>query len=92
MSSKSTERKSDDIVVFEILRDSTCAECGDELGKGRWLRREKERPLCMACADLAHLIFLPRGDAALTRRASRYSSLKAVVVKQSTASPRMGNP
>ena len=88
MSSKSTERKSDDIVVFEILRDSTCAECGDELGKGRWLRREKERPLCMACADVAHLIFLPRGDAALTRRASRYSSLKAVVVRFSRSRNR----
>ena len=61
------EQKSDDIVVFEILRDSTCAECGEELGKGQLLRLEKERPLCMACADLAHLLFLPRGDAAKGR-------------------------
>jgi hypothetical protein len=76
-----TDPKSDDIVVFEILRDSACAECGEELGKGRWLRLEKERPLCLSCADLAHLVFLPRGDAALTRRASRYSSLKAVLVR-----------
>ena len=71
----------DDIVVFEIVRDSVCSECGDELGRGRWLRLEREQPLCMSCADLAHLVFLPRGDAALTRRANRYSELKAVVVR-----------
>jgi len=88
MSPESIQPKSDDIVVFEILRDSACAECGDELGKGRWLRLENERPLCMSCADLAHLVFLPRGDAALTRRASRYSSLKAVVVRFSRSRNR----
>src|SRR4029078_4179584 len=54
----------------------------------RWLRLEKERPLCMSCADLAHLVFLPRGDAALTRRASRYSSLKAVLVRFSRSRNR----
>lgn len=42
----------------------------------------------MSCADLAHLVFLPRGDAALTRRASRYSSLKAVVVRFSRSRNR----
>ena len=47
-----------DIVVFWILRDSACAECGSELAKGRFLRREGERPLCLACADLDHLVFL----------------------------------
>lgn len=70
-----------DIVVFEILRDSVCAECGEELGKGRWLRMERERPLCISCADLAHLVFLRRGDAALTRRASKYSKLRAIIVR-----------
>lgn len=88
MSPESNEPKSDDIVVFQTLRDSTCAECGEALGKGRWLRLEKERPLCMSCADLAHLVFLPRGDAALTRRASRYSSLKAVLVRFSRSRNR----
>ena len=42
----------------------------------------------MSCADLAHLVCLPRGDAALTRRASRYSSLKAVVVRFSRSRNR----
>jgi len=70
-----------EIVVFSIVRDSACADCGEELGKGRALRMEAKRPLCLACADLDHLIFLGRGDAALTRRASRYSTLRAVVVR-----------
>lgn len=79
---------SDDIVVFWILRDSVCAECGEELGKGRFLRMEGKRPLCLACADLDHLVFLARGDAALTRRAGKYSTLRAVVVRFSRARKR----
>jgi hypothetical protein len=31
-----------DIVVFWIVRDSACAECGSELGKGRFLRMRAE--------------------------------------------------
>jgi hypothetical protein len=88
MPSSARKVKSDDLVVFEILRDSTCAECGEELGKGRWLRLERERALCLSCADLGHLVFLSRGDAALTRRAGRYSTLKAVVVRFSRARKR----
>ena len=37
--------------------------------------------LCLTCADLDHLAFLPPGDAALTRRARKYSTLAAVVLK-----------
>jgi len=88
MSESQKKAKTDEIVVFKILRDSACAECGEELGKGRCLRLENERPLCLNCADLGHLVFLPRGDAALTRRASRYSSLKAVIVRFSRTRKR----
>lgn len=85
-----TARKSagEDIVVFWIVGDSVCSECGEELGKGRFLRMETERPLCLACADLDHLVFLGRGDAALTRRASQYSTLRAVVVRFSRSRKR----
>lgn len=77
-----------DIVVFWILRDSACAECGETLGKGRFLRMEAGRPLCLACADLDHLVFLPRGDTALTRRATAHSSLHAVIVRFSRSRKR----
>jgi hypothetical protein len=49
---------------------------------------EDRGPLCMSCADLAHLVFLPRGDAALTRRARKHSRLSAVVVRFSRARRR----
>jgi hypothetical protein len=42
---------------------------------------EKERPLCMACADLDHLMFLPSRNTTLTRRARKHSTLDAVVVR-----------
>jgi hypothetical protein len=76
-----TSEGSQEIVVFSIIRESTCAECGAELYKGSFLRMEEERPLCLACADLDHLIFLPSGDTALTRRARKHSTLDAVVVR-----------
>jgi hypothetical protein len=41
--------------------------------------------LCLACADLDHLVFLPSGDAALTRRAKKHSRLSAIVLKFSRA-------
>ena len=76
---------SKDLVVFSILRDSQCVECGEALWKGNFLFMEKERPLCLACADLDQLVYLPRGDAALTRRAKKHSTLSAVVVRFSRA-------
>jgi hypothetical protein len=79
---------SGDIVVFSILKPSACAECGAELWKGSFLRMEKAKPLCLECADLDHLVFLPRGDVALTRRSRKYSTLSAVVVRFSRSRKR----
>jgi hypothetical protein len=45
-------------------------------------------PLCMYCADLGHLEYLPRGDAALTRRAKKGSRLSAAVVQWSRTRKR----
>jgi hypothetical protein len=73
----------EDIVVFITHREGKCADCGREIFKGDWIRLEKEQPLCLDCADLEHLEYLPRGDAALTRRATKYSPLRAVVVQWS---------
>lgn len=87
-SSPGASSRSKDIVVFWIVRDSVCAECGEALGKGRFLRMEAERPLCLSCADLAHLVFLERGNTALTRRATKHSTLHAVVVRFSRARKR----
>src|SRR5881275_1010143 len=75
---QSSEAK--DLVVFDILRESKCADCGKELLGGDFLFMEGERPLCLICADLDHLVYLPRGDTALTRRARKHRALSAVVV------------
>ena len=79
---------SGDVVVFSILKPSACEECGEELWKGSFLRMEKGKPLCLECADLDHLVFIPRGDAALTRRSRKYSTLSAVVVRFSRSRKR----
>ncbi len=77
-----------DVVVFSILKPSVCSECSAELEAGNFLRLEAERPLCLKCAHLDHLVWLPAGDTALTRRSRKYSSLSAVVVRFSRSRGR----
>ncbi|MBI3680290.1 MAG: DUF2293 domain-containing protein [Acidobacteria bacterium] len=77
-----------EIVAFLILHNSKCSECGEELPRTSFLTMEGSAPLCLACADLGHLVYLPSGDAALTRRAGKYSALRAVVVRFSRARGR----
>jgi len=78
-----------DIKVFFSNRDSICDECGEELGRGDFITLTNDRrPLCLTCSDLDHLIYLPSGDAALTRRSRKYSTLSAVVLKFSKARKR----
>ena len=82
------KQKADDIVVFSITRDSECSECGAELWRGELLKKENNKALCLSCADLDHLVYLSQGNATLTRRASKYSSLRAVVVRFSRTRKR----
>lgn len=72
-----------EIKVFITQRqNSTCDECREELGAHAWITLEENKgALCLTCADLDHLEFLPTGDAALTRRARKHSALSAVVLK-----------
>src|SRR4051812_21709310 len=68
------------IIVISPHKAWTCASCGDT---GDFLRMDNAGALCLDCADLGHLEFLPSGDAALTRRATKASGLSAVVVRWS---------
>lgn len=78
-----------DLKVFISTRDSTCDECGEQLGRHAWITLVQDKgALCLACADLEHLVFLPTGDAALTRRARKHSTLSPVVLKWSRARKR----
>ncbi|CAB5161673.1 FIG00823567: hypothetical protein [Olavius algarvensis associated proteobacterium Delta 3] len=81
--------KAKDITVFISTRNATCDECSQELGRGAWITLDdKKNAYCLTCADLDHLVFLPAGDAALTRRSRKHSRLSAVVVKWSRARKR----
>lgn len=75
-------------VVFEILRDSQCSECGAEIERDSFLLMEAGQPLCLPCAGLGDLEFLPAGDTALTRRSTKYSGRVAVVVRFSRSRKR----
>jgi hypothetical protein len=84
-----TTSSTSDLTVFIARRDVTCGECGEALGRHAWITLDRERgALCLACADLDHLVFLPAGDAALTRRARKHSILSAVVLEWSRARER----
>jgi len=73
------------LVVISPLSDWTCRECQ---GTGDLLVMEEPGPLCLACAELDHLVFLGRGDTALTRRAKAASKLWAVVIRFSRSRKR----
>ena len=82
-------KQSLDLKVFISTSDSSCDECGDDLGRRAWITLTKDKgALCLACADLDHLIFLSSGDTALTRRARKHSTLVAVVLKWARARKR----
>jgi hypothetical protein len=81
--------KADEIKVFISSRESKCDDCGENLGRKAWITLQRDKgALCLTCADLDHLTFLPTGDAALTRRARKHSLLSAVVLKFSPARKR----
>ncbi|MEV7285865.1 DUF2293 domain-containing protein [Streptomyces sp. NPDC093252] len=67
------------LLVVQPVRRKRCSRCGR--GPLPMLVPEEGAPRCLACADLGHLVFLPRGDTALTRRSREESGLSVVVVR-----------
>ncbi|WP_437020552.1 DUF2293 domain-containing protein [Streptomyces sp. enrichment culture] len=67
------------LVVFQPVKRRRCAKC--RRGPLSLLLLEEGAPHCLDCADLGHLVYLPRGDTALTRRSREESALWAVVVR-----------
>nr|WP_280266308.1 DUF2293 domain-containing protein [Nocardia wallacei] len=72
------QNKAPDLTVVAAQEPWTCAECAET---GPYLIMSGTGALCLTCADLDHLEFLPAGDAALSRRAKKESVLAAVVVR-----------
>ena len=79
---------------FISTRESTCGDCREELGRSAWITLVGDRAtgdseaLCLVCADMEHLVFLPSVNATLTRRSKKYSILNAVVLRWSRARKR----
>ena len=79
----------DPLKVFMAHGETTCGSCGRDLGTKAWITLDpKQGALCLHCADMDHLVFLPSGDAALTRRARKHSGLHAIMLKWSRARKR----
>jgi hypothetical protein len=78
-------KEAPDLLVIMPVNDWTCAECEQS---GDLLIMDAAGPVCMTCADMDHLVYLPAGDAALTRRAKKASRLSAVVVRWSRTRKR----
>ena len=73
------------VVIQPLNREWACHRCG---GTGDILMMEQPGPVCLGCAGLADLEFVPAGDALLTRRAKAKSARFAVVVRFSRARGR----
>lgn len=83
------QKQDEGLKVFISSRESVCGECGENLGDGAWITLAGEKgAVCLSCADLERLDYLPAGDAALSRRARKHSKLSAVVLKWSRARKR----
>jgi len=70
-----------DIVVFKLADASRCRACGIKRQKRSFFRMEESGIVCAVCLRIDHLVFLARGDAALTRRAAKHSKQHAIVVR-----------
>jgi hypothetical protein len=75
------------VVMKPLNTDWTCHRCGGG-GDGAMLIMENPGPACLPCVGLGDLVFLPAGDAGLTRRAKAKSSKSAVVVRFSRSRGR----
>jgi hypothetical protein len=65
-------------VVIWPLGDWTCSTCAQT---GDFLLMHEAGPVCRSCAGLDHLVFVPAGDALVSRRAKKASRVSAIVVR-----------
>ncbi|MFG2633048.1 DUF2293 domain-containing protein [Streptomyces sp. NPDC048362] len=79
MALPSTPHSPGRLVAIQPLKHKRCVGC--RRGPLSLLVLEEGVPHCLVCADLGHLVFLPRGDTALTRRSREESTLSVVVVR-----------
>jgi hypothetical protein len=74
-----------EVVAVEARHDWKCHRCA---GTGAWLVMEPAGPACLTCLGLGALVWLPSGDAAVTRRAKKASAKSLPVVRWSKSRKR----
>lgn len=79
-----TEKKKpedDSLAVFYSDYDLKCAECGKDILKHSLIfNLPVKRAVCLSCAGLDKLVYLPSGNTALTVRSCKYPEVSAVVM------------
>ena len=80
--------KSPEPVVYIVAKDAKCSKCQKDIPRNSFLMTDNNEPFCMTCSPYKDHVYLPSGDALLTRRAKKYSKTFAVVVKFSSARKR----
>ena len=79
--------KKRDPVVYKLSKASRCYNCDSKLPANEIVKlqsKEDDREvLCGPCAGLADYAFVPKGDPALTREATKQSEKRFVVMKWS---------
>jgi len=75
--------------VFLSDRENRCAKCSRLLEKGHKIALFVDRTdWCLICAGISDLIYVPSGDAALTRRACHHSKRSHIVLWYSRSRKR----
>lgn len=75
--------------VYLVFKETGCSKCQQVVPtSGMILLNEAKQPVCLHCAGLDTLVFLPSGDTALSRRAGRHSTRAAVVLQWSKSRKR----
>jgi len=64
------------IAGFATPRDLRCSQCQADLPHGSFLLIENREPLCLTCAELDHLVYVPRGSPAEPRRSETQHTVR----------------
>jgi hypothetical protein len=80
--------KAPQLSAFIISKDAECSGCKTTMHRSSFIYMEAGQPFCMKCAGFDDLVYIPSGNAKLTRTATKNSDICLIVVKWSSARKR----
>ena len=82
-------KKDEEIKVNVSGYEFECSECHEHYERSQmYTFPTANSKICLDCSDLGHLIYLPSGNTAITRRSKKYSTLSAIIYKFSKSRRR----